>query len=251
MRIVVNWKKYAKALAVNAAIAAFLAFINPYGATGTLSYPLALAYWLAMIIIGGLGADLSMLLYQKLLPNGPVLGRLAIGAAVASVCVTALIITIEVLYNDGFPAKHWPILYGLVMVISLAVTGIGYISDLAFGDDETSQAADSASIEAKFLQRLPRKFHAAELYAIASEDHYLRIYTNIGDELILLRLADAVRELDGANGLQVHRSWWVAGAGIIDEKRDNGRRILILKSGAEVPVSRSFQSAAKAAGLLV
>ena len=51
---------------------------------------------------------------------------------------------------------------------------------------------------------------AAELYAIESEDHYLRVHTSAGQELILMRLADAVRELAGVEGLQTHRSWWVA-----------------------------------------
>ena len=84
---------------------------------------------------------------------------------------------------------------------------------------------------------------------MSSEDHYLRIHTSRGEELILMRLADAVRELDGAAGVQVHRSWWVAKGGVADAKRDNGKLVLVLKSGTEVPVSRTYLTAAKEAGL--
>ena len=61
---------------------------------------------------------------------------------------------------------------------------------------------------------------------------------------------DAVRELAGADGLQVHRSWWVARQGIQDEKRIDGRSFLVLPSGTEVPVSRSYRAKAKEAGLI-
>lgn len=46
------------------------------------------------------------------------------------------------------------------------------------------------------------------------EDRYLRIHTDGGSDLILMRLRDAVGELAGADGLQVHRSFWVARAAV-------------------------------------
>jgi DNA-binding LytR/AlgR family response regulator len=76
------------------------------------------------------------------------------------------------------------------------------------------------------------------------------VHTSLGEELILMRLADAVRELEGAEGLQVHRSWWIAKSGITDEKRVDGRSLLVLPNGTEVPVSRSYRAKAKAEGLI-
>ena len=94
------------------------------------------------------------------------------------------------------------------------------------------------------------KLRAAELYAIQSEDHYLRIHTSAGQEMILMRLADAVRELAGVEGLQTHRSWWVAKQGLADVVKGDGRLTLKLKSGAEAPVSRTFAKTVKDAGWL-
>ncbi len=47
-----------------------------------------------------------------------------------------------------------------------------------------------------------------------------------------MRLADAVRELASVEGLQTHRSWWVARDGLADTSRANGKLVLKLKSGA-------------------
>ena len=100
-----------------------------------------------------------------------------------------------------------------------------------------------------FLERLPVKYRTASLYAVSAEDHYLRVHTSVGEELILMRLADALRELDGADGLQTHRSWWVAKDGVADTQQIDGKRVLILKSGGRASVSRTFASAVKAVGL--
>ena len=81
-----------------------------------------------------------------------------------------------------------------------------------------------------------------------SEDHYLRLHTSQGQDLILLRLADAVAELDAIEGMQVHRSWWVARAAIAEARRGDGRATLTLKDGSEVPVSRTYAKALRERG---
>lgn len=92
----------------------------------------------------------------------------------------------------------------------------------------------------KFLDRLPLKLRGAEVWAVEAEDHYLRLHTSKGQDLILMRLSDAVAELEGIEGVQVHRSWWVARDAIADARRGDGRATLTLKDGAEVPVSRTY-----------
>jgi DNA-binding LytR/AlgR family response regulator len=55
-----------------------------------------------------------------------------------------------------------------------------------------------------------------------------------------MRLADAIAELDGLEGAQTHRSWWVAKAAVADARRADGRGTLVLRNGVEAPVSRSY-----------
>ena len=74
--------------------------------------------------------------------------------------------------------------------------------------------------------------------------------TTAGSTLVLMRFVDAVAELDGAGGLRVHRSYWVARRHVEGAARQDGRTTLRLTGGHEVPVSRTYMSAVRAAGLV-
>ena len=83
-----------------------------------------------------------------------------------------------------------------------------------------------------------------------AEDHYLRVHTGKGSDLILLRLADAIGELGAIDGAQTHRSWWVARAAVLSVRRHDGRATLTLKGGLEAPVSRTQAAALRQRGWL-
>ena len=76
----------------------------------------------------------------------------------------------------------------------------------------------------------------------------LGLHTSRGSDLILMRLADALAELEGIEGSQTHRSWWVAKAAVSGAKRGDGRAVLTLRNGVEAPVSRSYAGALREAG---
>jgi DNA-binding LytR/AlgR family response regulator len=86
------------------------------------------------------------------------------------------------------------------------------------------------------------------LYAVSSEDHYLRLHTSKGSDLILMRLSDAIIELEGLEGAQTHRSWWVAKEAVESTRRDGDKVVLLLKGGAEAPVSRPNMRPLREAG---
>ena len=99
-----------------------------------------------------------------------------------------------------------------------------------------------------FRQRLSAKRRAAALIGVEAEDHYLRVHTDAGDELITARFGDALAELARAPGFQTHRSWWVAAEAIDTVRWRRGRGEATLKCGLIVPVSRSNAAPLKAAG---
>ena len=73
----------------------------------------------------------------------------------------------------------------------------------------------------------------ADIAAIVAEDHYLRLWLADGrSPLVLYRFGDAVRELAGIDGLQVHRGAWVAASAVAGAVRD-GRRWRLLLAGGE------------------
>ena len=86
-----------------------------------------------------------------------------------------------------------------------------------------------------------------EIVALRAQDHYLEVTTPKGSCMILMRLGDAVRDLEGLNGMQVHRSWWINLAHIARvEKGANGPEV-VLSTGARVPVGRSYRAAFRGA----
>ncbi len=103
--------------------------------------------------------------------------------------------------------------------------------------------------EVRFLKRIPNRI-GGDLLCLRTEDHDLRIHTTAGSDLILFRLKDALAELDGADGMQVHRSYWVARDAIEAIERKGRKVILVLKNGQNVPVSESFMPAVRDAGWL-
>jgi len=102
----------------------------------------------------------------------------------------------------------------------------------------------------RILARLPLHLRHARLLAIEAEDHYLRVHTDAGSDLILLRLVDAVAETDGLDGARCHRSWWVARAAVTAVERDGARTLLGIGPALRVPVSRSYLPELRAAGWL-
>ena len=69
------------------------------------------------------------------------------------------------------------------------------------------------------------------------QDHYVEVHTAAGSELLLLRFRDALREVEGVDGLQVHRSHWVARNAVarVERRRGGGRVALRLVNGSKVP----------------
>ena len=215
--------------------------------TGQLPFYKSFVFWTSTMAVG-LGTSLlvSPYIWGARFENMAAIFKIAIAAAIISAPVTLVLL---IFFNNApWQPIYLLMQYGYVLVISLIVTSAAYVLD-ALKDNKAAATNDADPIEG-FLERLPVKFRTAELYAISSEDHYLRVHTSLGEELILMRLADAVRELSRVDGLQVHRSWWVAKIGVTDEKKADGRSFLILPTGTEVPVSRSYRSKAKDVGLI-
>ena len=101
----------------------------------------------------------------------------------------------------------------------------------------------------RFLQRLAPALGQSVL-RVSSQDHYVEVRTEKGRDMILMRFADALNELQGVDGAQVHRFHWVSRAAVQSVERASGKIKLRLNDGSVIPVSRSFRAAAERAGLI-
>lgn len=113
-----------------------------------------------------------------------------------------------------------------------------------------TEAAVPVDPVSAFLARHVSRFAGGTLLALESEDHYLRVHTDRGSDLILMRLRDAIAQLATTPGLQVHRSFWVARAGVAQISRRGAQTQLLLRNGLSVPVSRTYMPILREAGWL-
>lgn len=127
-----------------------------------------------------------------------------------------------------------------------AVTG-----EVASADITPGASLPAAGVPCRdFLGRHAPDLAGATLLALAAEDHYLRIHTDRGQALALLRLRDAIDSLGESTGVQVHRSFWVARHAAPQAARRGQAWQLDLPSGLSIPVSRTRIPACREAGWL-
>lgn len=89
----------------------------------------------------------------------------------------------------------------------------------------------------RLYARLSPRFEG-DILALESEDHYVRVHGARQSELLLLRLRDAISEMDDVPGEQTHRSWWVARDAVAEVSGTGRNREIRLASGRIVPVAR-------------
>jgi hypothetical protein len=82
------------------------------------------------------------------------------------------------------------------------------------------------------------------------EDHYVRVHTADGSRLVLATLNQAMTAIGNADGLQVHRSWWVARKAVVRAVSEGRNLRLQLVNGLTAPVARSAVAMVREAGWL-
>jgi hypothetical protein len=218
-------------LAAVTAVGAALALLGPFGTFLNGGLGVRLAYWIGLLWI-------SMLFYLPSLWAGvrfsarfdlPPWFGLASTIALASVPMAAVARfaarRVWTHFVAGMSVLDW---YGETLIVALPLCSPPGAPDL------------------RFLARLPPRL-GRDLLCLQMEDHYVRAHTAAGSDLILIPLHQAVAELQGLEGLQVHRSWWVARQAVVDVERDGRSMRLKLRNGVYAPVSRRAVAALKAA----
>jgi hypothetical protein len=217
--------------------------------TGSLPLTTRLLYWVPLMLGGAFAGFGVSRLVARILRAGAnpwVFGALL--ALVLSIPVTLLVgAYTSLMFGRAFAPPTLAALFWPVLLISAAMTAIMMLVNQP-GRVTHAPPEGAAPARIVFMDRLPAKLKGAVIYAVSAEDHYLRLHTSKGSDLILMRLVDAIGELEGLEGAQTHRSWWVSRSAVESVRRDGDRMTLLLKGGAEAPVSRPNVKALRAAG---
>lgn len=221
------------------------------GAFGTGGAPLwlRLAYWTPMMLAGGFWAHMSGLALDRVIALDE---RPWLTVALLSLTATGPIVLMVwgltgwILAGRPYPLAALPLFIGPVLIITATLSAINVF--IARTHPVQTHAAAVDAPPSRFPDRLPMKLKGAAIRAVQAEDHYLRVHTDRGSDLILMRMSDALDELEGLEGAQTHRSWWVARSAVTDVARGDGRATLALEGGLRVPVSRRYARALREAG---
>ena len=256
-------REWAQDLGLATLIGLFLGVIGPFGSFYGGPIELRIPYWIGNVWIGFLIMALLVRLSLRAAARLDVPAWFAVagGVAIGALPLCLAVSFFSALFWPGVHGRPSPLLemYGQTLAISepcaFAYYWLGARKDhnppLLGPASPIPPRQDapplSASPPGSFLDRLPPPL-GRELLALQMEDHYVRAHTARGSDLILTPLKDAIAELGGVEGMQVHRSWWVARAAV-EASEPNGRNLILrLKGGLKAPVSRASVAKLKAAG---
>jgi hypothetical protein len=252
-------REWAIDLAVITVVGVFLGLIGPFGSYNGAGPEVRIAFWVGNMWIGFLILATTMRLSIRvaLRTDTPVWFAIALGVAIGALPLTLIL--------SLFSGFFWPpahgrfgtgyVQYGQALVMSEPLAFcFYYLMQRDWPKPAQAPSTSAPSFPASssgatgFLDRLPPRL-GRELLCLKMEDHYVRAHTTRGSDLILTPLKDAVAEL-GDEGLQVHRSWWVARRAVSEPVARGRNLYLRLSNGLDVPVSRASVAKLRAAGWL-
>lgn len=269
-----NAKKLLRMCAVALAAGVLLGVIGPFGTFESMSTATRFGFWMGGIAVG-------MIIHIPLFYAAALLGHqyrlpawlwVSSSAVVAALPMTFVINGIFATMIGATNLDSMPQLYPFVLAISLPMQWVTYLTREQSAPTPPQAIARSPTVPAlevppiapvtkvvaptivvsgvpKLATRLPARLGKVIL-CLEMEDHYVRVHTALGDAMIHMRMADAALELEGVEGMLVHRSYWVAREAIAGWSRDGKTLTLQLSNGKTVPVARDRQALVRAAGWL-
>lgn len=228
------------------AVGLVMAQLGPYR---TIDAPplLRTAYWLLAVFGSGLAGILAERAIAKRVRGFWL--RIAIASVVITPPVTLYIYALNAVMLD-LPRRWWllPQLAWQVLVVMLLLMTLRGLLWRRVVETRTIVMPPLPEAERDFRLRLSAKRRTAQLIAVEAEDHYVRVHTDAGSELIAMRFSDALEELAQAYGYRVHRSWWVPAEAIEGVRWTRAGGEVRLAGGLVAPVSRSCAATLKSAG---
>jgi hypothetical protein len=240
-------REWAIDIAVGVAIGLLLGLMGPFGTFFNGRPALRILYWVGSIVCGmvmfGTLTRGALLAIQR--TRAPAWTVVPVVVLVGSAAQGALSrIAAVAIWPHVAQAVSPLVWYGQCVATTTPIVIVYYllrIRPLAYARGPAPHAPVDAPA--------PAADPGAVLY-LKMEDHYVRIRTEHGSRLEMGPLARVTAGLGGVEGLQTHRSWWVARRAIVGVERDGRNLRLRLLDGESAPVSRASVAKLRAAGWL-
>jgi len=207
---------------------------GPFGTLDALPWGIRLIYWALQVSVTGLAGSWvhSLIRTQGWTHIAPLLAiSFAFGLAVFGFVV---LLSLSLLGPIGrYPGSRELMLYSVpsasLIFLMLALT------------IRTQAPVDALERppRPRLLDRLKQHHTAGQILSLSAQDHYVEVVTDTGSELCLIRLVDAIAEVDPEPGFKIHRSHWVAAKAIVSLEVNGSGAQIKLSDGRALPVSRS------------
>lgn len=234
---------------------AFLTILGPFGTYDELLFWERLVYW--TIVMAGVGFFMEILVktalnaFPRLRVNQFI--RIAVGSLLAALPGAAIVIFVERAFRGlAFKADVMPHLWFKIACIGFFFCAIEFGSwgrrtsaPEAPRENTEEPVPPSTFVRTKLHDRLPAGRGA--IISLSMQDHYVEVTSEGGVDLILLRLSDAMRELEDVAGLRLHRSHWAALDHILSVGKSGQRWWAHLSDGRSLPVSNTYLAPLQAA----
>lgn len=246
------------------AVGVFIGFLSPFG-MNEIPIHWSLLYWVITCISGYFVYMPILFFGNSLLVNTLPIHwmRVAITTFISSILMsflipvlTWIILSIEIDLSTQF-FEIFPkaiVIGGVITFVTLIQDYIKeqkseLVSQKKLNEEQQEQANNNTdkNIE-EFMALLPID-KRGELICLEMADHYIKVYTDKGHHLLLMRFKDALGKLAQYPGLQTHRSWWVAKSAITSMKKEGRKTFLLVGNDLEVPISRTHAESVKDANI--
>ncbi|MEJ6403705.1 LytTR family DNA-binding domain-containing protein [Yoonia sp. 2307UL14-13] len=223
-------------------LGAIMAFIGPFGSFDALSLPVRILYWVPVI----LGANIFVRLSSWIIAVFAVRTGSARWYVLNTLTFAGLFAPVVWAYSALFSpdlrnAAGFLFFAGNVFGLSVILSALVYAM---------TRDVEEHVPRPRLYDRLPDDV-TGSVMRLTVDDHYVEVFLDDGTRhRLLMRLSDAIAEMDGLPGFCTHRSHWVATAHVSRAAREKNKDYLMLADGAKVPVSRTYRDDVVAAGFL-
>lgn len=232
-----------------------LGISGPFGTYAALPLVLRLLYWAVtigtgMVVGSGVRAFVSVVLVQLSFRKTAL-----ISAALMSLLFTPPMYVFSMMMLRA-KAPYLPNFFEVMLFVFSISLGIAAFRKTISPDAARTHAANEPLAPIPVLKPLPRLLQRidpclrGDLISISVRDHYVDVLTTGGQSSLLMRLSDAIAEVEDVDGGQVHRSHWVAWSAVQGVERDGAKVLLRMPYGARLPVSRNHRDKLETRGLV-
>ena len=236
-----------------ALLSVVVATAGPFGSFQSHSFVVLLGFWAIIIGLSILLANVVALCAAQVFANLSVLAREVLCLGIFSTLFTPIVWGLSRLILG--PEKPLPLSVPVIFLFIAVIAGSTILLRMFFLRESSGDAQAAAEMEKSPFDQPPilarlNECKRGSVIAVSARDHYVDVVTDKGTDQLLMRFGDAIGELQGVQGVRVHRSHWVAQDAVTTAERRNGRLFLKLQNGVEIPVSRNYRADVERAGLL-